>query len=80
MTTLALDFFVPGVTDRLGIFFMTFGAAFPPLVFNRELLPFIDIAQSIEIVGKGIAMYAEIIGNHEMPGNHHKDDQAHGKP
>ena len=37
MTTLALDFLVLGVTERLRIFFVAFGAALPALIFDRKI-------------------------------------------
>jgi len=74
VTIFALDFLVPGVADRLEIFFMAFGATLPALVLDRKIFPFVDIAQAIIVVGKGVTVNAEILRYHEVPGNHNQQD------
>jgi hypothetical protein len=65
---------VLGVTERLRIFFVAFGAALPALVFDRKIFPLIDIAQAIEVVGEGVTVNAKILRYHEVPGNHYQND------
>ena len=80
MTIFTLDFLMPGTEDRFGVFIVAFGTAIAALVFDRECFPLIDIGQSIKIVGKGITVYAEIIGDHEMSESQYQRDHPQGKP
>lgn len=69
VTVFALDRCMAGRIERYDIRFVTFDAAFPALVLDREIYPLLDVAQPVIPVGKILAVNAEVIGNKEHSGN-----------
>jgi hypothetical protein len=65
----ALDRRMARRTERSDVRFVTFDAAFPALVLDREIFPLLDVTQAVISVGKILAVNAEVIGNKEYAGN-----------
>lgn len=76
MAILALNRRMGGGIEHLQIFVVALGARFPALVFDREIFPLLDIAQTVEAVGEVPAVYAKIVGNKEDPGDQNRSDQS----
>jgi hypothetical protein len=55
---------------HLIIFLVTFKAGLFALVLCRKVLPLLDIAESMVVIGKAIAVNPEVVGNHELTSNH----------
>jgi hypothetical protein len=68
MTIFALDTFVRTATIGSDIVFVALGAGLLALVLDGEVLPLLNIAKPIVVVGKAIAMNTEILRNEELPG------------
>jgi hypothetical protein len=50
------------------IVFVTLETGFVALILDRKILPFLDVAEPIVVVGKTVAMDTEIVRYHELPG------------
>jgi len=69
MAILTLDGLVARASNRLHIFFVTFGAGLSALIFDGEVLPFLNIAKAMIAVGEVPAMHAKVVRNQKGPGN-----------
>ena len=74
------DVLMTGVIERNEIFLVTLLAVLPALVLDREIFPFLDIAEAMEAVGKVLAMHAEVIRNQECPGDEYHPYESNGYP
>ena len=63
VTVFTLDRFVRRNIQGRHVFGVTGHAVFPSLVFDREVLPFLDVTEAIVAVGEGLAVNAKIVGN-----------------
>ena len=61
---LAFDALVRRSTVCPDIIFVAFETGFPAAIFDRKVLPLLDVAKSVIVVGKALAMYTEIVGHH----------------
>jgi hypothetical protein len=52
----------------------------PTLVLDRKGLPLIDIRQSMVVVGKALAVNAEIIRNQKHASQEDQPDEPNGNP
>jgi hypothetical protein len=59
---------------------MTFKAGFSALIFDREIFPFLNIAEAVEAVGKVLAMHAEVIRNQKYPRDEYHPYESNGYP
>jgi hypothetical protein len=50
------------------IVFMTLATRLRTPVLDGEVFPFLDVAESMVIIGKTISMNAEVVRNHKGPG------------
>jgi len=80
MAILTLDGLVARASNRLHIFFVTFGAGLSALIFDGEVFPFLDIAEAVEAVGEVLTMHAEVIRNQKYPGDEDHPYQSDGYP
>jgi hypothetical protein len=63
----ALDQPMLGTICLLNVFLMTFLTVVPAFIFDLELFPLIDIAQTVKTVGETFTVNPEIIRNYEVP-------------
>jgi len=59
---------------------MAFGAGVITLVFDRKILPLLDIAEAMEVVSEAIAVHTEVIRNQKAPGDQDQSDQSDREP
>lgn len=57
---------------RLRIVLVTLKARVRTLILNREVLPVLDTAEAIEVVGEAVAMHAKVIRHQQQPGKKNK--------
>ena len=77
---LALDVLVNVAVVRPDLLIMAFDTCFLAKILDGKRLPFADIAEPMEAVGKIAAMDAEVVGHQEHPGEQHQHDQGNGYP
>jgi hypothetical protein len=80
MAVFALDCCVLRGTVHLAVLTVAPGTTLHALVLDRDVLPLLDVAQAIEVVCKRLAVYTEVIGDHEMPGDQNHGDKANRYP
>jgi hypothetical protein len=80
VTVLALDRGVRRCIQHLDLFFVTLDAALAALVLDGKILPFLLVAQSMEVVGKTVAVDPEIVGYEELAGHKNCYHQSDGQP
>jgi hypothetical protein len=59
---------------------VTFDAALAPLVLDGKVLPFLYVAQPIEVVGKTIAVNPKVFRDHELSGYKDYNYQSDSQP
>src|SRR5690606_34074117 len=80
VAVLALDRRVLRTGVLLGLVVVAARAAFLAQVLHREVLPFLDVAEAIEVVGEAVAVHAEVRRDHEVPGDENHGDQSDRDP
>jgi len=75
-----LDGLMSRTIDLLQVFLVTLQARFPTLVLDRKILPVLNIAEAIKVVSEAVAMDAEIIRNHKLPGDENCRYECDGYP
>jgi hypothetical protein len=80
VTVLALDPLVRRPAVTANIVLVTLRAGIPPLVLDREFLPFVDIRQSVVVVRKAVAVDTEIVRYHKLSCQKNQSDKTDGDP
>ena len=80
VAVLALDVAVRRPPHRPDVIAMAFGTRIPALVFHGKCLPFLDVTLAIEVVGKTVAVYAEVVRNEQLPANEYRHEQCNRQP
>jgi len=68
----ALHLFVGRATMRSRIVLVTLNARVRTLILNWEILPVLDAAEAVVIIGKAVAVHAKVIRHHQQPGEKNK--------
>ncbi len=80
MAVLAFNAFVRPAPVGSHIICVALGAIFLALVLDRKILPFLDIPETVIVIGKAFAVYAEVLGNEEVPGDEDEPHKAYSYP
>jgi len=80
VTVFALDALVRGPPDRPDIIVVTFDAGIPSLVFDRKLLPLLNVVEAMKVVREAVSMHAEIIRNKEHAAQEYETHQSDRYP
>jgi hypothetical protein len=67
-------------TMRFRIVLVALKARIRTLILNREILPVLDIAEAIVVVGKAVAVHAKVIRHHQQPGEENKSNYPYCDP
>ena len=72
MAALAFDAFVRRSPVLPDIGFVTFSAGILPTVLHGKILPFLNIAEAMIIVGEAVAVNAKVVRDQKTPGQEYQ--------